>query len=412
MPVRAALAMLLLGTVHTHAAIVVPGATGADGPLTVPVNTNLEINLATSGSYDATQWAVVFRYTSVTINTGATVTFKNHPSGAPVIWLVGTGGAGSGDVTINGTVNLDGANGANPPARAEPGPGGFAGGMGLFSNIAPTSGFGPGGGAVNSSGSYGTKASAVTAREAYGNASLLPLIGGSGGGGHPIVGFGGGAGGGSILIAATGNISINGQITSKGGNSINAAGYNSAAGSGGGIRLVADGIGGTGSVIAPGGTGGDTSGVGRIRFERVTMNVNMNVSNQVAPQPSVLELASGTSAVIFPPSGSPTAKVLTVGGQAVPNFPAGSFGNVPADVKLAQSALGAGNTTVVVIETDNVSDTSDVFLLAQPRAAFTGTMQYTAARDAAYVDPTKDRWNVTVPVAVGYAALQVRVVRR
>ena len=53
-----------------------------------------------------------------------------------------------------------------------------------------------------------------------------------------------------------------------------------------------------------------------------------------------------------------------------------------------------------------------VFLIAQPRAAFAGTMQYTAARDAAYVHPTKDRWNVTVPVAVGYAALQARVVRR
>lgn len=401
----AALAVLLLGSIHSHAAIVVPGATGTDGPLNVAANANLEINLATSGSYDATQWAVVFRYTSVTIGTGATVTFKNHPSGAPVIWLV------VGDVTINGTVKLDGANSSTAPARAEPGPGGFAGGMNQLPSIAASSGFGPGGGAPYYSGSYGTKATHSSARETYGNASLVPLIGGSGGGpffGGDVGAYGGGAGGGSILMAASGIITINGSITAKGGNT---AGY-SGGGSGGGIRLVAAEIAGTGSVLASGGNGHyDSSGAGRIRFERVTNSIP-NVGNQVAPAPSVLDITSGSTALIFPPSGSPTAKVLTVGGQAVADPPAGSFGNVPADVKLPQSALGAGNTTVVVIETDNVSDTSDVFLLAQPRAAFTGTMQYTAARDAAYVHATKDRWNVTVPVAVGYAALQARVVRR
>ena len=210
-------------------------------------------------------------------------------------------------------------------------------------------------------------------------------------------------------MAATGKITVNGSITAKGGNQHPVAG---GGGSGGGIRLVAEEIAGTGSVLATGGTAtNDTSGVGRIRFERVT-NSTPNVSNQAAPLPSPLILAPGSTAVIFPPAGSPTAKVLTVGGQAVADPPLASFGNVPADVKLPQSALGVGNTTVVVIETDNVSDTSDVFLLAQPRAAFAGTMQYTAARDAAYVHPTKDRWNVTVPVAVGYAAMQVRVVRR
>ena len=403
-PACAALAMLLLGNIHTHAVpIVVPGATGTDGPLNVAANR--VIDLATEVTYDATQWAVVFRYAGVTIDAGATVTFKNHPSGAPVIWLV------NGDVTINGTVKVDGAIGATAPARAEPGPGGFAGGMGFFGSIAPSSGFGPGGGALNGSGSYGTKASSPSSRETYGNASLVPLIGGSGGGpyaGSDLGAPGGGAGGGSILVAATDTITINGSITAKGGNTPNYSG----GGSGGGIRLVAGEIAGTGTVLAPGGTSyTDVSGAGRIRFERVTNSIS-NVGNQVAPAPSVLDLTSGGTAVIFPPSGSPTAKVLTVGGQAVTDPPSGSFGNVPADVKLPQSALSPTNTATVVIETDNVSDTSDVFLLVQPRAAFAGTMQYTATRDAAYVDATKDRWNVTGPVAVGYAAMQVRVVRR
>lgn len=38
--------------------------------------------------YDPGHWAVVFRFQSVTIPKGVTVTFRNHPSRAPVVWLV------------------------------------------------------------------------------------------------------------------------------------------------------------------------------------------------------------------------------------------------------------------------------------------------------------------------------------
>lgn len=40
------------------------------------------------GIYDPAQWAVVFEYSSINIPAGVTVTFKNHPSNPPVIWLV------------------------------------------------------------------------------------------------------------------------------------------------------------------------------------------------------------------------------------------------------------------------------------------------------------------------------------
>lgn len=78
---------------------------------------------AGEGIYDPEQWAVVFHYTDVTIPAGETLRFKNHPSGAPVVWLV------SGSVTIEGEVFLNGENGTNSSYQpTEPGPGGFAGG--------------------------------------------------------------------------------------------------------------------------------------------------------------------------------------------------------------------------------------------------------------------------------------------
>jgi hypothetical protein len=105
---------------------------GADGPLNITSNTIIDLSQAVTGNWndnnsanagkginDATQWAVVFKYSSVTIATGATLTFSNHPSRTTVAWLV------SGDATISGTVNLSGSNGGAAPGFAEPGLGGF-----------------------------------------------------------------------------------------------------------------------------------------------------------------------------------------------------------------------------------------------------------------------------------------------
>ena len=48
------------------------------------------------GIYDSQQWALVFKYTTINIPAGVTVTFKNHASRAPVFWLA------SGDVIVEG----------------------------------------------------------------------------------------------------------------------------------------------------------------------------------------------------------------------------------------------------------------------------------------------------------------------
>jgi len=92
---------------------------GSDGAFNPTANVEVDLSQAVTGApgvwgepwlqpgtgtgvYDADKWAVVFKYSSVNIPSGVTVTFKNHASRAPVVWLV------QGNTTIAGTVNLDG----------------------------------------------------------------------------------------------------------------------------------------------------------------------------------------------------------------------------------------------------------------------------------------------------------------
>ncbi len=143
--------------------IVVPGADGSDGPLNVTsANLVVDLSLATTGPlestapatpgrgvYDPEKWAVVFRYSSVNVAAGRTVTFLNHPSGAPVVWLVGGPNPEDGTATIAGTVALNGGQGHSYDAPANffavPGPGGFRGGIGTALQTLGSGGFGPGG---------------------------------------------------------------------------------------------------------------------------------------------------------------------------------------------------------------------------------------------------------------------------
>ena len=105
--IRLPLVLALLATLHASGAIVIPGADGSDGALNITANTVIDLSQAVTGAWDANnsanvgkgvydpaKWAVVFKYASVTVATGATVTFTNHPSRAPVVWLV------SGNATI------------------------------------------------------------------------------------------------------------------------------------------------------------------------------------------------------------------------------------------------------------------------------------------------------------------------
>ncbi len=273
-------AMACLGLAGSALGQMDVGSDGSDGAFAPAANTIVDLALADSGPgtghYDPDRWAVIFNYTSVDIPGGVTISFANHPSGAPVVWVV------AGNVLIDGGVNLDGENHTGAAARPSiPGPGGFRGGRALLSAQSPGSGgYGPGGGPydgtfgwndVGHGGSYGTLG--VGGPTTYGNEQIIPLIGGSGGSTHNQRPHqGGGAGGGAILIATNGTITVNGWIRSDGGiGNSHGGGSGSGSGSGGGIRLVATEVTGTGQALARGGATHRTGGKGRIRVEADTI---------------------------------------------------------------------------------------------------------------------------------------------
>ena len=412
-------AAVLLLTLGARAAITVPGADGSDGVLNVTTNTVIDLAQAATGTwdannaanagkgiYDASKWAVVFKYSSVTVATGATVTFTNHASRAPVVWLV------SGNVSIAGNVSVDGQQFAVAPLLAEPGPGGFRGGMASYSTGPKAgAGFGPGGGFqqnnAGGAGGYGTAGIGGSAPGApYGNPSLVPLLGGSGGAGDPEFTTnreGGGGGGGALLVACTGTVTIGGEVRANGGTG-RAIGFNvdAGGGSGGGVRIVCSDLVGAGRVNATGGSGWQIGGLGRVRIERV---VNTN-SLQIVPDPSVVPLAANDTALLWPPSDAPEVKIISVGGAAAPADPRASFGSAGADVALPETT-----TTQVVIETRNVEQASQVQVRLTPRANTNASVINAAVSSVVSTTPLVVRWTATLPVNVGYSAVQVKVVR-
>ena len=175
---------------HVQADLTIPGD-GSDGALNITEDTVIDLSKAVTGKwdqnnaanaghgvYDPEKWAIVFKYSSVNIAAetagvpsqlvGRTLRFTNHPSRAPVVWLV------QGDVVINGIVSLRGEGTTRDSVLMltprEPGPGGFRGGA--FGPSGSGTGYGPGGQADGSPwGAY---------LGSYGNPQIIPLIGGSG----------------------------------------------------------------------------------------------------------------------------------------------------------------------------------------------------------------------------------------
>lgn len=108
------------------------GSTGADGAF-APATTQ-SIVVPDSG---------VFNFTTVNIPANVTITFTRNAANKPVTILA------SGDVTIAGTINVDGKTGNSNGNGGLGGPGGFnggAGGYGFDQSFSGVSGDGPGGG--------------------------------------------------------------------------------------------------------------------------------------------------------------------------------------------------------------------------------------------------------------------------
>ena len=380
---------------------------GTDGALNVAVNDTLDLSLATTGVwndpaigstngiYDADQWAVVYHFTSVNIVSGKTLYFKNHPSGAPVVWLV------SGNVTIAGTLALNGQDGQLNGTVSEPGPGGFRGGRGLVSTSTGSAGFGPGGGTYPSgSAGYSATAGGIV----YGNARILPLVGGSGGGGVSTYGQGGGAGGGAILIAAAGSITVSGTVTATGGSwAYDGGGNYSGSGSGGGIRFIADAVATNASSAVLGANGGPgTASVGRIRIEANTINLSQG---SISPNASVMLGIENNEAVLWPLSTSPSVQVTTLAGLPVPADPSADF-IPPGDLLVI-----ATDSVDVEIVAKNVPTDLARRWNVKLRVVLRSGVQYLRAASYDSGDSTQSLWTTKLPPLpdADFVAIQARV---
>lgn len=251
--------LLLLSAAPALAQSFSSGSTGADGPLNVTTK-DVVLDVPPNG---------IFNFTTINIASAYKVTFRRNAANTPVYFLA------SGNVTIAGSIYLDGSSGSGVTGGLA-GPGGFDGGSPGSVGVLPGSGYGPGagrGGSANTAadgaggGSFstvGTGGNSTGKGTIYANALLIPLVGGSGGGGTSgTPGGGGGGGGGAILIASTTRIDLAGIVGARGAGGSGGA-YNG--GSGGAIRLVAPIIAGAGSVSVDSPAG---CGYGRIRVDAV-----------------------------------------------------------------------------------------------------------------------------------------------
>lgn len=367
---------------HAHAQLEIEGADGSDLALNVTTTSN-RINLAAAptgvwngpntnpgrGVYDSNQWAVVFRYSSVNIPAGRTLSFSNHVSRAPVVWLV------SGDVTINGVLDVSARQEEKVNDMFEPGPGGFRGGPSIIGDGSDGPGLGPG------HTTTGRGAAAVYAIEGsgakYGNARIVPLIGGSG-----ATSFFGnfGGGGGAILIACKGTITINGQILARG------AGIGSA----GAVRMVANSLKGGGSVFA------DRSTQGRIRLEAVDSS-----NSGLQTYPATIVVQPDSPPTLWPSVGSPSVKLVSVSGITLPPDPKSDLGVNGGDVRFTNSSLAT-----VLIETRNMPASAKVKVHVSPKLTSVGAVTHLAARLPGG-NTNLTTWQVRTNLPSGFFTLQV-----
>jgi hypothetical protein len=342
------------------------GSDGSYGPLNVTSNTTL--TLPADG---------IFKCTTIFIGTNATLTFTRNALNTPVYLLA------TGNVTVNGTIDVSGSPGA-AISGGSGGPGGFDGGNpGGGINVA-AAGFGPGAGQPNGAGGYATSYSAVPPNgPTYGSVLLIPLVGGSGGGGINLKG--GAGGGGAVLLAsniridvnATGTISANG-----GGSSVSTAGI----GSGGGIRLVSPVIAGTGALLAEGGryfpNNSIYAGAGRIRIDAID-------KRSVSFSYGVSTVSGGAAMFVFP-SPLPRLDIIEAAGTLIP------VGN-PSSVSIL---LPFGSTTnrTVTIRAQDFNSVLPISVVLTPDQG--NSITFTNTIDNLTANPATNAVSVVVPVNV------------
>lgn len=385
-PTTLLLAAFFSGVLAAQAQLTIP-SDGSDGAFNPATNVEIDLGLATTalwnapgsgnGVYDAEKWAVVFKYSSVNIPAGVKVTFKNHPTYAPVVWLV------QGNVTIDGELNLDGKAGTSDAVLGlvptEPGPGGFRGGArGPAGN---GYGYGPGASGVSNNG-FGNTASYVGV---YGNPQIIPLIGGSGSavknGNHTGCG-----GGGVIGIFSAGTVTINGVATAQGGT---VPATSSSAGAGGAIKIVASTIAGAGQIQCINSGFGNA---GRIRLETNSLAASIRTF------PDSIGVPPANPPVIWPAANAPIAKVVSVDTVNAPLDPRAPL------VASADVAIQNSNQVAILIETQNFPIEGVVQLNITPKFGNRTTLN--ATRQSG--DITSAIWRVQTTLPQGFVTLQAR----
>ncbi|MEM7391442.1 MAG: hypothetical protein AAF492_03760, partial [Verrucomicrobiota bacterium] len=291
------------------------GSDGSYGPLNLTTSTTLP--LPPDG---------IFHCTTIDLADNRTLDFVKNAANTPVYLLA------TGDVTIRGAININGADASGAESGAG-GPGGFDGGQG---GLNMSDGFGPGGGKAGwassttnihgvkppdldyrGSGGYATRSThpdqTNSAGEAYGSPLLLPIVGGSGGGGGlssmDETGIGGGGGGGALVIASNTRITFSGNgpfIDARGGQGF----INFGNGSGGAVRLVAPEISGEVRIQAlPVSNSSIRGGLGRIRVD----SYNRDGLVVIAGDPTY-----GANMAVFPPE-VPEIRIEQVGTNVIPH---------------------------------------------------------------------------------------------
>ena len=336
-----AAALLLLPAVAKAAAFT-SGSTGAYGAMNITADTTL--NLPTNG---------IFHCTTINIDPGVTLRFNRNPLNTPVYLLA------TGDVTIKGIIDVSGG-GPSGGAPGLGGPGGFDGGFGGF-GISPNNiggdGKGPGGGkrVANTdflgylvSGAFGGSAAYNT--NSYGNALLVPLIGGSGASGSDgNPGLGGGGGGGAILVASTTKIELTGAIRATGGN------YG---GSGGAIRLLSPLVTGNGTADT-GGAGFPSLGYPYYNWVASAGRVRIDCLDRYAFRSLAMPgyATRGTQMIVFPPV-IPRLDITQAAGTTIPLNT-----NGPVTINLV---AGANPTNTVTIRAQDFTNSVPIRVVLTP----------------------------------------------
>ncbi len=338
------------------------GSDGSDGALIMTDSGTFDFDPAAFNPPLDTNGDNIFNFTTIRIGPKTRIRLTARYFNGPVYWLA------SGDVLIQGVVDLNGEPGGScpvgpgwGPAMTDrrptlPGAGGFPGGIGGTCQAPPQPGGGPGG-AIGPGGHAGhsNPGSVGNGGKAYGNRYLVPLHGGSGGAGanytygigncriSDLAGGTGGAGGGAILIASSGTVQVNGVIEAYGNDG--ACGAGSA--SGGAIKIVANTIGTTGQrpdfVLNVWGR----QSYGWIRLEAFNFLGGMAQS----PDSWTSFFSKSPPMGLFLPSGKPPSiRVLRIAGIQLPDHPNGDFlvpdavintgGSVSVDVVTSQIPVG------------------------------------------------------------------------